>query len=58
MRLFLLIVSFQQLLPDLMYAETVTVHCVYNGPAVNLNDADFEFDTEAYCNRLASLNHQ
>ncbi|EFN85556.1 structural maintenance of chromosomes protein 5 [Harpegnathos saltator] len=44
-----------KLLPDLTYTDTVTVHCVYNGPAVHLNGKDFEFDTEAYCNHVKSL---
>ncbi|XP_043507403.1 structural maintenance of chromosomes protein 5 isoform X1 [Frieseomelitta varia] len=35
-----------KLLPDLQYSETVTVHCVFNGPfMINYTD----FDTEEYC---------
>ncbi|KYQ56942.1 Structural maintenance of chromosomes protein 5 [Trachymyrmex zeteki] len=42
-----------KLLPKLSYAETVTVHCVFNG-TVGANDDDFEFNVEDYCNYLAS----
>ncbi|KOC65567.1 Structural maintenance of chromosomes protein 5 [Habropoda laboriosa] len=35
-----------KLLPDLQYSETVTVHCVFNGPFM-INHT--EFDTEEYC---------
>ncbi|XP_017884045.1 structural maintenance of chromosomes protein 5 [Ceratina calcarata] len=38
-----------KLLPNLEYAETVTVHCVYNGPFMIAHEA---FDTEQYCRRL------
>ncbi|XP_050458298.1 structural maintenance of chromosomes protein 5 [Cataglyphis hispanica] len=43
-----------KLLLDLSYAETVTVHCVLNGPVINTDDKEFEFDTEAYINSFAS----
>ncbi|KAG9429029.1 structural maintenance of chromosomes protein 5 [Apis mellifera carnica] len=36
-----------KLLPDLQYSETVTVHCVFNGPFM-INHT--EFDTKQYCN--------
>ncbi|KAL0107255.1 hypothetical protein PUN28_015650 [Cardiocondyla obscurior] len=42
-----------KLLPDLTYAETVTVHCVFNG-LVKTDDEKFEFDVEDYCNYLIS----
>ncbi|KAL6263333.1 hypothetical protein P5V15_006130 [Pogonomyrmex californicus] len=42
-----------KLLPDLSYAETVTVHCVFNG-SVNTDEEKFDFDIEDYCNHLAS----
>ncbi|XP_017753000.1 PREDICTED: structural maintenance of chromosomes protein 5 [Eufriesea mexicana] len=35
-----------KLLPDLQYSETVTVHCVFNGPSMIDH---MEFDTEEYC---------
>ncbi|CAK9812836.1 Structural maintenance of chromosomes protein 5 [Anthophora plagiata] len=35
-----------KLLPNLQYSETVTVHCVFNGPFM-INHT--EFDTEEYC---------
>ncbi|RLU20141.1 hypothetical protein DMN91_006747 [Ooceraea biroi] len=42
-----------KLLSELTYTETVTVHCVYNGP-LDASDEDFDFDTEAYCNRISN----
>ncbi|XP_014480265.1 PREDICTED: structural maintenance of chromosomes protein 5 [Dinoponera quadriceps] len=51
-----------KLLPDLTYADTVTVHCIYNRHSTtDQTDANFDFNTEAYCNHLAStvlLNEQ
>ncbi|XP_071634268.1 structural maintenance of chromosomes protein 5 [Temnothorax longispinosus] len=42
-----------KLLPGLSYAETVTVHCVFNG-SVKADDEEFEFNVEDYCNFLES----
>lgn len=41
-----------KLLPDLTYAETVTVHCVFNG--FKADDVEFNFDMQDYCNYLTS----
>ncbi|XP_033330198.2 structural maintenance of chromosomes 5 isoform X2 [Megalopta genalis] len=35
-----------KLLPDLRYSDTVTVHCVFNGPFMISHS---EFDTQEYC---------
>ncbi|XP_071557366.1 structural maintenance of chromosomes protein 5 [Temnothorax nylanderi] len=42
-----------KLLPGLSYAETVTVHCIFNG-SVKADDEEFEFNVEDYCNFLES----
>ncbi|XP_078052832.1 structural maintenance of chromosomes 5 [Augochlora pura] len=39
-----------KLLPDLVYSDTVTVHCVFNGPFMIKHD---EFDTQEYCEFVA-----
>ncbi|KAI4489641.1 hypothetical protein M0802_010900 [Mischocyttarus mexicanus] len=41
-----------KLLPDLTYFETVTVHCVFNGPFMLSNS---EFDTEEYFKHITEL---
>ncbi|XP_076229234.1 structural maintenance of chromosomes 5 isoform X2 [Nomia melanderi] len=41
-----------KLLPDLEYSETVTVHCVFNGPFM-INHVDF--DTEEYCKHIVRV---
>ncbi|XP_076285291.1 structural maintenance of chromosomes 5 [Lasioglossum baleicum] len=38
-----------KLLPDLQYSETVTVHCVFNGPYM-ISHTDF--DTKEYCEHV------
>ncbi|XP_076647779.1 structural maintenance of chromosomes 5 [Halictus rubicundus] len=38
-----------KLLPDLQYSETVTVHCVFNGPFMVTHT---DFDTEEYCEHV------
>lgn len=42
-----------KLLSALSYAEHVTLHCVFNGPVINADDKEFEFNAEDYFNRLA-----
>ncbi|KAK2582225.1 hypothetical protein KPH14_004573 [Odynerus spinipes] len=42
-----------KLLPDLLYSETVTVHCVFNGPFMVPHT---EFDTEKYYKYIAQRN--
>ena len=41
-----------KLLPDLQYSETVTVHCVFNGP---LMIPHTEFDTKEYCKHVVRV---
>ncbi|XP_076749456.1 structural maintenance of chromosomes 5 isoform X2 [Xylocopa sonorina] len=41
-----------KLLPDLQYSNTVTVHCVFNGPFMISHT---EFDTEEYCQKLVRM---
>lgn len=41
-----------KLLPGLEYSETVTVHCVFNGPFVI---GHTEFDTEEYCKHVVNV---
>lgn len=41
-----------KLLPGLEYSETVTVHCVFNGPFVVSHT---EFDTEEYCKHIVNI---
>ncbi|XP_015433616.1 PREDICTED: structural maintenance of chromosomes protein 5 [Dufourea novaeangliae] len=41
-----------KLLPDLQYSETVTVHCVFNGPFM-INHTDF--DTKNYCSHISKI---
>ncbi|CAL7950406.1 unnamed protein product [Xylocopa violacea] len=41
-----------KLLPDLQYSDTVTVHCVFNGPFMISHT---EFDTEEYCKKLVNM---
>ena len=41
-----------KLLPDLQYSETVTVHCVFNGP---LMISHTEFDTKEYCKHVVRV---
>ncbi|XP_046478425.1 structural maintenance of chromosomes protein 5 isoform X1 [Neodiprion pinetum] len=44
-----------KLLPALLYTETVTVHCVFNGPFVT---SAKEFDMNEYCQELAYQNSE
>lgn len=46
----MIILFFDQLLPNLTYAETVTVHCKFNG-SVKANDKEFTIE---YCNSFNS----